>query len=168
MTLSHDVEGGEFVQILNNQRGHWLTISTIDTSHPTVNVYDSRLRTAGTRIKAQIASLLHTKAKEITLNFINVHIQAGGSSGCGLFAIANATALAFGNSPGNFQYHQEKMRQHLWQCFEKREMALFPVRKRRRSPDAVVTQDPFSVYCVCRMPEIFQDEQWVECSHCQE
>ena len=51
------------------------------------------------------------------LNFINVHIQAGGSD-CGLFAIANTTALPFDNLPGNFQYHQENMWQHLWQCFE--------------------------------------------------
>ena len=33
ITLSHDVEGGRFVQILNNQRWHWLTISTALLTH---------------------------------------------------------------------------------------------------------------------------------------
>ncbi len=80
--------------------------------HPVVNVYDSMYRFG---VKAQSATL---EAKEITLNFMNVHIQAGGCD-CGLFAIANATALAFGHSPGSFQYNQNKMRQHLFSCFQK-------------------------------------------------
>ena len=29
------------VQILNNQKGHWLTVSTIGCPHPTVSVYNS-------------------------------------------------------------------------------------------------------------------------------
>ena len=41
VVLSFDVELGEFVQILNNQRGHWLTVSTIGCPHPTIAVYDS-------------------------------------------------------------------------------------------------------------------------------
>ena len=53
LVLSFDVEPGEFVQILNNQRGHWLTVSTIGCPHPTVSVYDSLYRSAGTRLKSR-------------------------------------------------------------------------------------------------------------------
>ena len=74
----------------------------IGTLHPLVNMYDSMYRSVSTGVKAQIATLLHTETKEITLNFMNIHIQAGGC-GCGLFAIANATALVFGHSPESFQ-----------------------------------------------------------------
>ena len=163
MLLSYDIEGGEFVQILNNRRGHWITISTIGSPHPTVSVYDSMFRSAGTHVKAQVASLIHTQASDIVLDFMTVQMQSGGAD-CGLFAIANATALAFGDEPpGKFMYDQEKMRHHLWQCLEKRKMT-----KLRRLPRSVVTREPFHVYCICRMPEIFHNECWVECSKCKE
>ncbi len=166
--LSYDVESAEFVQILHNHHGHWLTVSTIGTVHPVVNVYDSMYRSVSTGVKAQIATLLHTKAKEITLNFMNVHIQAGGCD-CGLFAIANATALAFGHSPGLFQYNQPQMRQHLLSCFQNQAITIFPMKKYRRAPRSIVSTDTYSVYCICRMPEMSTSEnRMVECSTCGE
>ena len=45
-TMALDIEPAEFVQGLNNKRGHWLTISTIGTTHPNVHVYDSGYLTA--------------------------------------------------------------------------------------------------------------------------
>ena len=38
--LAFDVESEEFVQVLHDGHGHWLTVSTIGT-YPLVNVYDS-------------------------------------------------------------------------------------------------------------------------------
>ena len=58
MVHSFDVETGEFVQVLNNQRGHWLLVSTIGCPHPSVHVYDSMLRSAGTHVKSQPSSTL--------------------------------------------------------------------------------------------------------------
>ena len=97
---------------------------------------------------------------------MTVQMQSGGAD-CGLFAIANANALAFGEPPGKVMYDQENMRHHLWQCLEKRKMTIFPV-KLRRLPLSVVTSEPFHVYCICRMPEIFHNGCWVECSKCKE
>ena len=42
--------------------------------------------------------------------------KQGGASDCGLFAIATATALAFGSYSTQFQ--QGSMRQHLVKCFK--------------------------------------------------
>ena len=159
IVFSYEVESGEFVQVVNNHHGHWLTVSTIGTLHP--------VGMTSTGVKAQIATLLHTEAKEITLNLMNVHIQAGGCD-CGLFAIANATALAFGHSPGSFQYNQHKMRQHLFSCFQKQQILHFPIKKYRRAPDSIVSIDTYPVYCLCRMPEMATMENWVECSTCKE
>ena len=39
LTMNFDIEPAEFVQILHNDEGHWLTISTTGTSHPDVHVY---------------------------------------------------------------------------------------------------------------------------------
>ena len=169
VALSFDVQPEEFVQILNTQTEHWLTVSSIGCQHPTVNVYDSMFRSAGTKTKAQIACILHTQQKQIKLNLMSVHIQAGGSD-CGLFAIANATALCCGENPGKYLYEQQLMREHLCKCFESRKMSFFPVKKYRRPQyhATVINEEFFEVFCLCRMPEMFVNENWVECSKCSE
>ena len=43
--LSFDIESGEFVQILNIARSHWITVSTIGCSPGVVNVFDSLYQT---------------------------------------------------------------------------------------------------------------------------
>lgn len=49
------------------------------------------------------------------INMLQLCKQECGSE-CGLFAIATATALAFGLNPISFE--QSSMRQHLMECFE--------------------------------------------------
>ena len=39
LTMTFAIQPGEFIQILNTGQGHWVTISTIGTTHPTVHVY---------------------------------------------------------------------------------------------------------------------------------
>ena len=132
LTMNFNVEPAEFVQVIHNGRGHWLTISTIGTSHSDVHVYDSMYPSAGTLVKAQVAALLQTESPALHLQFMNVQMQAGGYDR-GLFAVAFATALAFGEPPGQYHYDQEKMRRHLWNCFCRREMSIFPHSKLRRA-----------------------------------
>ena len=36
------------------------------------------------------------------------------------------TGLAFGEPPGQYHFAQEKMRRHLWSCFERRQISMFP------------------------------------------
>ena len=165
MAHSFNVETGEFVQVLNNQRGHWLLVSTIGCPHPTVHVYDSMLRSAGTHVKSQVASLLNTQQPTIELQFMDCQVQSGGSD-CGLFSIANATALIFGEDPGRLFYDQASMRQHLFKCLENKCMLPFPTKRVRRALKRVVTVDPFEVHCICRMPEMFVGEKWAECTKC--
>lgn len=95
LTMNFDVEPGEFVQILNNGLGHWLTISTIGTPHPEVQVYDSVYMFASQRTIAQTAALLHTNHSAMTFSFMDTQKQCG-QCDCGLFAISFATALVFG------------------------------------------------------------------------
>ena len=98
LTLIFEVQHGEFIQILNTGAGHWVTISTIGTDHPVVNIYDSVYSTACDELQQQIASILITPHSSIILHFIDVQLQSG-SSDCGLFAIAYTTALVFGEMP---------------------------------------------------------------------
>ena len=166
--MNFDVEPGEFVQILNNGRGHWLTISTIGTTHPEVQVYDSMYMFANQCIVAQTASLLHTNHSAITLSFMDTQKQCG-QCDCGLFAVAFATALVFGEHPGTHFFDQQGMRRHLWKCLERRQMSMFPVKKIRRGTPTVKTTEDVEVFCVCRMPDMrSDDDKWIECTKCKE
>jgi len=107
-----------------------------------------------------------TSSPAIHLQFMNVQMQAVGYD-CGLFAVAFATALAFGEPPGQYHFAQEKMRCHLWSCFERRQISMFPYSKLRRATESTVKSvDEVPVYCVCRMPEL-PNTHWIECSGCK-
>lgn len=71
-TRSFDIEPGEVVQILHNGHGHWLTISTVGSNHPQVQVYDSAYSCCPTICKAQIAALLATMQPAIKLQYMDV------------------------------------------------------------------------------------------------
>ncbi len=166
VALSFKVEPDEFIQILNNCKGHWLTICNIGCSHSTVSVYDSMYRSAGRHVNSQVATLLHSDEPKIYLNIMDTQLQSGGSD-CGLFAIANATALSFKEDPGKMFYDQKQMRQHLYQCLENGKMTLFPVKRVRRALTKIVTVEAFEIHCVCRLPEgTFPRESWVKCTNC--
>ena len=82
-----EIQPGEFIQVLNTGQVHWVTISTIGASHPTVHVYDyhrhvhkstgyhSLYSCAGTHLKAQIAAVLATEKPELVIEFMDVPIQ---------------------------------------------------------------------------------------------
>ncbi len=161
-----DVQRAEFIQILNTGTSHWVTISTIGTDHPTVNIYDSLYSSASDQLQEQIASLLITPHSFIVLNFIDVQLQSG-ESDCGIFAVAYATALAFGQSPQHIHFDQKKMRKHLVECFENRKMTPFPMlRQRRMRRNVIKTRQEVAVHCSCRLPEM--NKRMIECSNCKQ
>ena len=168
LTMSFDVEPGEFVQILHTGSGHWITVSNIGMKHAEVQVFDSMYKHVPTMVKAQIASLLATEEPAIKMNMMDVQMQSGGYD-CGLFSIAFATALVFGEQPGQFLFDQKKMRAHLIQCLEVQQITPFPIMKRRRGAACLKVKvvEDIPVYCLCRMPEL-PDSFWVECSACKE
>ena len=144
ITMNFDIEPGEFVQILHNGHGHWLTISTVGNEHPQVEVYDSVYSCCPTLCKAQIAALLSTKQPAIHLKYMDVQMQAGGYD-CGLFAIAFATAIVFGKQPGLFCFDQPKMREHYKKCLEQGHITKFPLQRMRRRAK-IKTTGLISVY----------------------
>ena len=98
-TLAFEIQGGEFVQILNVRRSHWIAISNIGCQGGVVNVYDSMPNCdLPRRTKQQIAAILFWKKKNFRLQFQAVQEQRGGSD-CGLFTVAFATSLCVGDDP---------------------------------------------------------------------
>ena len=169
-TLTMDVCRGEFIQILNKGEYHWYTISTIGCLQPaTVRVYNSASKYVTYRNKEEIASLLCTPASQITLEYMNVHMQMGGSD-CGLYSIANATALCHGVDPTTCIYEQKNMRSHFHTCLLKKDMKLFPVQQQRRGHSQPVKHETYSVYCHCRLlwDKHYSDDNMTMCTQCKE
>ena len=159
-----DIQQGHFIQIVNNGHAHWLTISTIGAADGTVNVYDSLYMSVSSFVKEQVAAIVHTDKKEITLNFIDVQMQRG-TCDCGLFSLAFATCLANGFLPEKQLFDQGKMRNHLYECLQKGELTMFPVMKERTLKKVIRAVDTVPVFCDCRMPE---DSSMVQCCNCDE
>ena len=155
-TLSMDIEPSEFVQILNKSDSHWFTVSTIGCKPGVVNVYDSATKYTTHRNKEEIAALLHTTSDTITLQYMNVQHQYGGSD-CGLFALAFATALCAGINPTACTFKQELMRNHFLSCINKGQIEQFPIKQSRRAITRPVKIDTIDIHCHCRMPENPQD-----------
>lgn len=65
-TMAFSVERGEFVQILH-AGGHWVTISTIGCGPAEVDIYDSSSPQLTSLLQQQIAALLCTTEKAITV-----------------------------------------------------------------------------------------------------
>ena len=93
---------------------------------------------------------------------MDVQIQSG-TSDCGLFAIAYATALSLGLPCRLFQFEQPRMQSHLQNCLKEGRMPMFPIRHTRRVANRVKLTNEFNVYCT-DTPET----HWIQCSHCRE
>ena len=57
---------------------------------------------------------------------VSVQRQAGGND-CGLFAIANATSVLFGDDVAKLRFKQHEMRTHLYNCFIANALKPFPL-----------------------------------------
>ncbi len=131
-TLAFSIHVGEFVQVINVSRAHWITISTIGCSTGEVNVYDSLTSCdLSSRVKQQIASICFSREHNITLNFRSVQQQQGGSD-CGLYSLAFALSLCAGKNPSAVNYIQHRLRTHLVECLEQKNIVPFPSRTRSR------------------------------------
>ena len=93
---------------------------------------------------------------------MNVQMQAGGSD-CGLFAIAFATSLCYGQSPGKFHFdHSTSI-----SCFEGGHLEMFPIGRNRQSKNKVKATKTIAVYCSCRKPELAGSEM-TQCGGCKD
>ena len=166
LTLSYAVQVEEFVQLLHTGYGHWVTVSTVGCKDGEIHIFDSFPPAPTSHLMNQIAALLATPKPAITVNYMDTQMQCG-STDCGIFAIAFATALANGEQPGGFHFEQPRMRKHLMHCLEARYLSAFLVTRRRRRAAKVKLSSTIHVYCSCRMPEQ-AGITMIQCSICKE
>ena len=104
--------------------------------------------------------------KSITLQLEQTQEQLGDSD-CGLFSIAYATELCYGNDASSLRYYQDRLRSHLIECLKPKKMIPFLSKSCRRRK-ATPTMITFDVFCCCRLPEFVEQEPIAACEKCQE
>lgn len=92
---------GPYVQIIHTNGNHWVTVAGIHGSF--VKVYDSKYKSVTEDTKRQIACLTAPDKKYIDIHVENTQCQKG-SSDCGLYAVAFATEICFGNNPASYRF----------------------------------------------------------------
>ena len=167
----HPVLTGEFIQIVNERNTHWITVSTLGVTQPSIlKVYDSmRKPDYGIQMKEIFAALIHAKGPSILLAIENVQQQSDSCS-CGLFAIAFATAECFGQDPRRITFDVSQMRSHLQSCLENRMMQPFKGNAWMKPHLLLNMISSFRIYCSCRMPHnpINGDGGMLQCNLCDE
>ena len=167
---------GDFIQILHDGYIHWTCASNVrlDVRDPAaVNMYDSMNQGFIAKFtKQQLASFMCIQSAEMKVIMKSVQQQTSHVD-CGVFAIAFATALAFGQDPSKFRFDVLKMRPHLVECLKLKKMSPFPEMKPGCS-DIVLSRRKFytvELFCSCRMPyEKPKNEAdlMAQCSVCSE
>ena len=113
------------IQIHQSEHSHWVVSSV---SNGKITVYDSMLPNITLQLSCQLLHLYGDKEdvhKPIRVT-VTMCQQQMGESDCGLFAIANALALAKDVSLQNIKFLQSHMRSHLHQRFKNQLLTMFP------------------------------------------
>ena len=111
------------IQILHVNGNHWVCAATTAKGKQ-VNVYDSSFGKWDQASYKALQTQFHCSSCNI--NFVKDVQKQIGTTDCGLFAIANATTIAFKGDPSQTSYDQSLMRDHLLNCFITKTMKPFP------------------------------------------
>ena len=84
-------------------------MSSVGCAPSIINIYDSLHGRLDTHTQKIIADLIQSKQKHIEVHYHDVQWQSGPND-CGLFSIAFATSICFGNDPTKITFKQEEMR----------------------------------------------------------
>lgn len=160
-------KGRPFIQILHVNGNHWITSTNAGCKAGEVKIYDSAVNSYITlRAKQQICSFLLPMENTVKFNLVNMQLQPDYVS-CGLFSIAVATELVAEKDPAKCKWDVDRMREHLFHCFESQKLTSFPQIGERR----VCPGTPFKrviieqIFCKCRMP-IDPRLGMIKCSTC--
>ena len=89
-------------------------------------IIDSLYSSLDDKTKAMISQLFQSSATSCPAMKVTRPQKQVGVKDCGLFAIAFATSIAFGQNPARRKFRQQSMRAHLINCFENNKIIPFP------------------------------------------
>lgn len=114
-------EACTIVQIFHVRGNHWITAAS--QKGKVVKVYDTLYASLDQPSAKLIQNMFQCSA--CTIKIVPAQKQVGGRD-CGLFAIANATSIAFGTDPSGTVHEQLLMPIHLIACLTQKTMSPFP------------------------------------------
>ena len=111
------------IQIFNINGNHWIVVVTAKSGKG-VQVYNS----AHTSLDQASAILIKDffRCSLSNIKAVAVQKQLPGSNDWDVYAIANATTIAFGGDPSLVKYDQSAMRFHLIECLTLKNIKPFP------------------------------------------
>ena len=113
------------IQVIHCQkRRHWITVSTKWCKAGQLNVYDTAFDKLDSQSRRLVKTMFSLKSAD-SICMVPVQKQQGGSD-CGAFALATMTSIAFNENPSEINYRQDKLREHLLECFVGQKMTPFP------------------------------------------
>ena len=155
-------------QIIHVRSNHWALLQIIkdEANQPNVSIIDSAYDDVDVKTNFVISQLIRFEGKSIPLRIMNVSKQVG-ITDCGLYAIANLTALVLGNvEPTNVVFDQRELRSHYLECLENQKVMDFPVLKHRRIQTKFKTLESILIYCFCHCGD--DGLKMVVCEQCEE
>ena len=99
--------------------------TTIGTARKEVLVYDSWYTKWDESTISMFTKQFRCNTHSIKV-LDKIQKQQGGTE-CGLYAIANATSIAYGRDPSQLLHCEKEMRQHLFNCFSQKHLKPFPL-----------------------------------------
>lgn len=144
------------------RKQHWLTSAS---SGKKVLLFDSSPGNLSSSVQVQLAQIYkrYRTDHKLEVEVVDVQRQRGGSD-CGLFAIACAVSVAFGELPQSVKFLQAEMRPHLVSCLEKEMFSPFPRTAGKRKPKKS-RRVQIKLFCRCHLPEEYDDMVW--CDNCE-
>lgn len=160
-----DVLGGGAIQIVHTRTNNWVCIH-VEEDRAGVRLYNSLYSSIPMSTVDHILQLVHPMTERISIKSMMMQTQKG-SSDCGLFAVAVATALCHHYDPTVCRWIQEDMRQQLASCLVMGEITPFPAAEEKPEQRGGVKKcHSQAVHCVCRKRHK-RKERMNQCCQCQ-
>ena len=161
-----------YIQILHAGSLHWVCVANTlpqKTDNEIHYLYDSLKKKHISRdVLNQISSFSFHDGPQLIIHSAAVQQQDNGVD-CGLYAIAFATSLAYGENPEEELFDKSKLREHLKSCFRSQTMTPFP-KTTKQMPRFQTTTSTVELYCICRMPFELPKSlkfEMAECTKCK-
>ena len=115
-----------FIQIIFDRESHWIVASNVLAKSGQIIVYDSMLNSIDKNTKKIIKNLFGPSVTPRCPRLAESSKQSGGAD-YGLYAISNATALAFELNSSQITFDQSVLCSHLIKCMEGGNVSIFPL-----------------------------------------
>ena len=117
------------LQVIHCNGCHWVTAHKEDPSTRTVRIFDFVYESVENL--GDISKVVHNLfespgSSTLKIDMAEMQKQSPNSNNCGLFAVAVAMAILLDFDPSKIIFKEDRMRSHLYKCFEENMLTMFP------------------------------------------